>query len=168
MRRNLLFFIALAAGLSACASSPSIPSSQMAGVAPILSVERFLQAANTGDLDAMSRIFGTSSGSIADEMGNPLGCGFKRIGSWIGLGSRCLNRQEIELRMNAIALVLEHSDYRIRGEREVPGRRAPTTRVGVDLTQRASVVNDVPFLVVRASDGRWLVEGIGLETVMGR
>jgi hypothetical protein len=168
MRRTLFLAALLTLGVSACASSQNIPPTRMAGVAPMLSVERFLQAANTSDLEAMARIFGTSSGAIAEQTGNPFGCAFKRIGSWVGLGSRCVSRQQIELRMNAIALVLRHNDYRIRNERDVPGRRAPTTRVGVDLVQGSSTVTDVPFVVVRTSNGRWLVEEIGLERVTSR
>ncbi len=169
MRRSTrllpLLALSLTLGLQGCASSPAIPSSQMAGVAPMLSVERFLQAANTSDLDAMARIFGTSAGSMADRAGNPVGCAFRRMGSWIGLSATCVNRQDLELRMNAIALILRHNDYRIRGERDVPGRRAPTTRVGVDLVQGSTTHQDVPFVVVRTSNGRWLVEEIGLERI---
>lgn len=165
MRPALLLAVILSLGLTACATSTTVPANRMAGVAPMLSVERFLQAANTNDLDAMTRIFGTSSGAMADRLGGPLGCGFKRIGSWIGVSERCENRQNLELRMNAIALILRHNDYRIRGERDVPGRTSPTTRVGVDLVQGSTTHSDVPFVVVRTRDGRWLIEQIGLEQV---
>jgi hypothetical protein len=143
-------------------------SSGMSGVAPALSVERFLQAANSGDLQAMSRIFGTADGPIVDQTGSAFGCAFRRMGSWIGLGERCLSRQQMELRLNAIAMILRHDDYSIAREGEVPGRRHPTSRVGVDIRKGQQNIPDVPFLVVRAPDGRWLVEEIGLERITAR
>jgi len=100
---------------AACASSPDRPEGGLAAVAPMLSVERFLQAVNIGDLEAMSRLFGNQDGSIAERSGGSFSCAFKRMGSWIGLGSRCLDRTEIELRMNAIALIV-----RIASPRSVP------------------------------------------------
>jgi hypothetical protein len=138
----------------------------MAGIAPILSVERFLQAANTGDLESMARIFGTAEGSIADRTGGPLGCAFKRMGSWIGLGDGCLSWSEIELRMNAIAVILQHDDYRVQEESPVPGRQRPTTQVSVDIQRGGEQFADVPFTVVQSADGRWLVEEIGLGVMM--
>jgi hypothetical protein len=164
LRRFLFVAAFIPLGTVGCASTPSAPSSQMAGVAPMLSVERFLQAANTRDLDSMSRIFGTARGPIADESGSAVGCAFKRMGSWFGIGRRCLSWREIEIRMDAIAQILRHDDYRIRGESSVAGR-ANTTRVGVDLTRGDQQFNDVPFTVVQASQGRWFVEEIGLDRI---
>lgn len=129
----------------------------------MLSVERFLQASNTRDLDSMARIFGTANGPIADQTGSPVGCTFRRLGSWFGMGQRCLSWTEIEVRMDAIAQILRHDDYRIREESQVAGRRHPTTRIGVDLTRGSSRYDNVPFVVVQASGGRWLLEEIGLE-----
>jgi hypothetical protein len=164
VRRFLLVAAFLPLGIGGCASSPSAPSSQMAGLAPMLSVERFLQAASTRDLDSMARIFGTARGPIADETGSAVGCAFRRMGSWFGIGRRCLSWTEIQVRMDAIAQILRHDDYRIRGESSVAGR-ANTTRVGVDLTRGEQQYNDVPFTVVQASHGRWLVEQIGLDRI---
>jgi hypothetical protein len=137
----------------------------MAGPQPQLSVERFLQAANTRDLEAMARIFGTSRGPITDRAGSSVGCAFRRMGSWIGLSRRCLSWQQIEVRMNTIAYILRHDDYRMRSESTVAGRAHPTTRVGVDLVQGPERYQDVPFFVVRTSGGQWLVEEIGLERI---
>jgi len=160
--RTLLLgtFLLVASG---CASGPPLAQSRMAASQPMLSVERFLQAANTGDLEAMARIFGTSSGPIADQAGGTLPCAFRRMGSWIGLGSRCVSWIDIELRMDAIARLLRHDDYRVRSEASVAGRTRPTIRVGVDMARGASSIQDVPFVVVQASNGRWMVEEIGLE-----
>ncbi|MEX0935303.1 MAG: hypothetical protein WD013_00265, partial [Gemmatimonadota bacterium] len=159
MRRiGIWAFVLLLVGSSACASASGPRPEQMAAVAPMLSVERFLQAANVRDLEAMARIFGTAGGPIADRAGNSFGCAFKRMGSWIGLGDPCLSWSEIELRMNVIAMILEHDVYRVRGEANVPGRGRPTTRIGVDLERGNQRYPDIPFVVVQTGDGRWLVE----------
>lgn len=135
----------------------------MAAVAPMLSVERFLQATNARDLDSMARLFGTADGPAYDTGG--VGCAFRKIGSWLGMADRCVTRAEVELRMDAIARILRHEDYEIVSESSVAGRNHPTTRVGVDLTQSERRVRDVPFVVVRTNEGRWLIQEIGLERV---
>ena len=132
----------------------------------MLSVERFLQATNEGDLHSMAGLFGTADGPVIDT-GGAFGCAFKRIGSWIGLGDRCSNVQEVELWMDAIAQILHHEDYVIVSESSVPGRQHPTTRIGVNMRVRGRDVSDVPFLVVRTGKGSWLVEEIDLEKVTG-
>jgi hypothetical protein len=113
-------------------------------VAPVLSVERFLQAANAKDYQAMAALFGTPSGPIEGD------------------------RSDIELRMDAIARVLGHEDYRIASEAPVPGREVPTTRIGVDLTIAGEVIRDVAFRVVQNGGGRWLVQEIDLEAITNR
>lgn len=136
-----------------------------AAVGAQLSVERFLQAANQRDVEAMGRLFGTEGGS-AMETGSTFGCMFKKIGSWFG-GSPCVKRQEVEIRMDAIASVLQHRDYRIVNERRVAGRTAPTTEVTVNMTTMQGInVAAVPFEVVRTGEGRWLVQRVDLERVM--
>lgn len=137
-----------------------------AAVGAQLSVERFLQAANTRDLDAMGRLFGTESGSAMDT-GSTFGCFWKKIGSWFGGGS-CVKRQEVELRMDAIASVLQHDDYRVVREDRVAGRNSPSTRVLVNLTVEGEPIDAVPFVVVQTDAGRWLVQEIDLELVMAR
>lgn len=162
-RLPMLSALALLGIAAGCASGPPLSSTRMAGVAPMLSVERFLQAANTRDLEAMARIFGTADGPIADATGNGFSCAFKRIGSWIRIGDPCLSWSEIELRMDAIAAILRHDDYRVRSESSVAGRTRPTTRIGVDLVRAGNQYPDVGFFVVQTSDGRWLVEQAELE-----
>lgn len=136
-----------------------------AAVGAQLSVERFLQAANERDVQAMGRLFGTPEGS-AMETGSTFGCMFKKIGSWFG-GSPCVQREEVEIRMDAVASILQHRDYRITDERRVAGRTTPTTRIMVDMTTEHGVdVNAVPFEVVRSGEGRWLVQRVDLERVM--
>ena len=130
-----------------------------------LSVERFLSAANQRDVRAMGRLFGKSDGA-AMETGSTFGCAFKKIGSWFG-GTSCIQKQEVEIRMDAIASILEHEDYRITGESRVAGRTVPATRIMVDLTTSdGTAARDVPFVVVQTDDGRWLVEQVDLQAVM--
>ena len=88
-----------------CTTRPMTnPTGEMAGLMPVLSVERFLQAANARDFEAMRLLFGTHDGPIRGE------------------------RKEIELRMAAIAEILRHEDYRVMGDQREPGRDHPTSR----------------------------------------
>jgi hypothetical protein len=152
--------------LSACVTHTT-ESGPGAAIAPALSVETFLQAANQNDLRTMARVFGSQDGPVANT-GSSFGCAFKKLGSWIGLSDSCMSRQQVELWMNTIAMVIKHDDYRITGDATVPGRVAQTTRVDVSLTQGPREVQNVPFLVVRDGEGRWLVEEIGLERITSR
>jgi hypothetical protein len=143
-----------------------IVSGETAAVAPMLSVERFLQAANERDLYSMARLFGTADGPMSDT-GGTFGCAFKKLGSWFGIGERCLTIQEVEIRMDALAEVLTHEDYSVVSESSVPGRIHPTSRIGVNMRVDGRDVPDVPFVVVRTPEGRWLVEEIGLTKITG-
>ena len=125
---------------SAC-TTRAAPSPELAGMLPVLSVERFLQAANARDFEAMQQLFGTHDGPIR------------------------LERREMELRMSAIAEVLRHEDYKITGDQREPGREFPTTRVTVTLTKGGREIPDVPFLVVRTDRGGWLVEEVDLQKI---
>ena len=161
LRHLALLAIAL---LPAACTTQVIQGGGAAAVAPQLSVERFLQASNSRDLYAMGRLFGTQDGPMGDT-GSTFGCMFKKIGSWFG-GQSCRTRQEVEIQMSAISSILIHENYRIVREEMVAGRDAPTTRVLVDLTVRGQSVSAVPFVVVRAGEGRWLVQEVDLERVM--
>lgn len=155
--------LAVAVVSTAC-TTQVIQSPGVLAIAPQLSVERFLQAANSRDLHGMGRLFGTSSGPIMDT-GGTFGCMFKKIASWFG-GRSCMTRQQVELRMEAISSILQHENYRIVREEMVAGRDTPTTRVVVNLTIRGQAVNNIPFLVVQAGAGRWLVQEVDLQRVM--
>lgn len=161
MRRMWLLAGLLLGG--AC-TTQVITSGEMASVAPVLSVERFLQAANEADLHSMARLFGTADGPII-ETGGTISCGFKKLGSWFGISTRCETIQEVEIRMDAIAQIIRHQDYRVVSEANVPGRVNPTTRIGVDMQVDGRDITDVPFVVVRTDEGRWLVEEIGLTRI---
>lgn len=120
------------------------PVEGMEAVAPMLSVERFLQAVNARDFDAMASLFGTFDGPVR------------------------MDPVDLELQMSILAQVLRHEDYRIVSERRAPGRRHPTNRIGVNLTIGGRVIPDVAFHVVHSAEGRWLVESVDTEKVAGR
>jgi hypothetical protein len=135
-----------------------------AGFVAQLSVESFLQAANERDIGAMGRLFGTTDGPIY-ETGGTFGCAFKKIGSWLG-GTPCVKRSDVEIRLDAIAELLRHEDYKIEREQGVAGRLDEATRVFVNLLINGEWVMEVPFVVVRTSSGQWLVEEVDLARVM--
>ena len=145
MRRVLLFSLAMLL-ISGCSTS-RVSRGAVTAVAPQLSVERFLQAANSRDLESMARLFGTKGGPISDT-GSSFGCFWKRLGTLFG-GDSCLKWQDVELRMDAIAGILRHEDYRLSSEASVAGRDTETTRLGVNLTINGRVIRNVGFTVVR-------------------
>ncbi len=161
-RRFLL--LALAAAVAGCTTRMS--QGPGAGLVAQLSLERFLQAANARDLEAMGRLFGTENGAAWDT-GNTFSCMFQKIGSWFG-SSPCVKKDDVEIRMDAISQVLRHEDYRIVREEPVAGRSSQARTIYVDLTVAGRQVTGVPFLLVRTGGGQWLVEEIDLERVMAR
>ena len=147
-------------------SSRIISNSSVSAVAPALTVERFLQAANERDLTSMSRIFGSHDGPIGDT-GGSFGCFWKKIGSVFG-GSSCRKWTEVELQMDLIAAILAHEDYQVVSERTVPGRERQTSRLGLDMSfADGRTVRDVGFVVILASNGQWLIEVIDVGKITG-
>ena len=132
---------------------------------PQLSVERFLQAANARDLEAMGRIFGTEEGAVLETTGSTATCALRRVGAWVRASERCLTREDVELRMDAIAHILRHDRFLITSESMVAGRRHPTTRVTVELERGSRSFADVPFVAVRDPRGNWMIEEVGLERI---
>lgn len=116
---------------------------EVAILAPVLAVERFLQAVNAEDFETMAGLFGTAEGPFEGE------------------------RTDVELQMSIIAQILRHQDYEIASDRREPGRVHPTRRIGVDLTIGGRVIPDVSFLVVQTASGNWMVEEMDLEKVTG-
>lgn len=165
VRRSRVAGVLLALAAAGCTTTVYQSPAPAAAVAPQLTVERFLQAANARDVDALSRLFGTVDGPMGDT-GSTFGCFFKKIGSWFG-GTACRSRSDVEIQLDAIARVLQHQDYRIDREESVAGRPNPTRRVFVDLRQGNRTIQDLAFEVVRTGDGRWLVERVPLDRVMG-
>ena len=141
-RAALALCLLLVVGCTTTRTAPRQASREVVGLGAVLSVERFLQAANAKDFTAMQSLFGSYDGPIQG------------------------NRQELELRMAAIAEVLRHEDYQIVSEEREPGREHPTQRVTVTLTKGGKPIPGVPFLVVQTESGGWLVEQVDLEHVM--
>lgn len=162
MKRALLLSLA-ALLVSGCASS-RVRTNPASAFAPPLVVERFLQAVNTRDLVTMSRLFGTKSGPIGDT-GSSFGCFWKKISVIVG-GHSCVQWRDVELRMDVIAEILRHEDYRITSERRIAGRDVETIRLGVTLEIRGrSRVPDVGFFLVPVGGTRWLLQEIELVKI---
>lgn len=129
--------------LSACAGAP--PQQQggaVAGLAPTMTIERFLRAANQNDLDTMASLFGTRDGPI----------------------TRTWSRREVDDRMFLFASLLRHTDYTITNEQIVPGRRDEATLFNVQLVLQQGTV-EVPFTMVISRNNQWLIEEIGIERI---
>jgi hypothetical protein len=114
-------------------------------LAPLLSVERFLRAANMNDIEQMGRLFGTVDGPIL----------------------RLYPRAEVEQRMFLLASILRHQDFNVAGEEIVPGRigSAVLIRMELHFTDRTALV---PFTVVRSRRDGWLVEGFDPAPITGQ
>jgi hypothetical protein len=116
-----------------------------AEVSASLVVDQFLRAANSNDLDTMARLFGNRNGPVANDE----------------------NRQELDRRLFAIASVLRHDSYTIKGSQIVPGRRNEATQINVLMKFGAQEI-EVPWVLVYSKDGTWLVESIDLEKITSR
>ncbi len=136
----------LALLLGACASSPPRPLASGSGaprVEPSLALERFLRAVNARDLQTMAQLFGTEDGSITRQEPAP----------------------DVERRMFALARLLRHSDYHVKGQQIVPGRLGGAVQLLVELDLADRPVT-VPFTLVRTGAGDWLVEEIDIDPIL--
>jgi hypothetical protein len=140
--RFQVLLLGMALALSACASGGTQQGGGTFGLAPTMTIERFLRAANQNDLDTMAGLFGTRDGPV----------------------SRNWSRREIDDRMFLFASLLRHSDYTISGEQIVPGRREEATLYNVRLVLEQGPVQ-VPFTMVRTRTDQWLIEEIGIERI---
>jgi hypothetical protein len=139
--------------LAACASKV-VPARQSgpgtasddASVATALVIDQFLRAANANDLDTLARLFGTASGPI----------------------TRSTPKRNVDDRMFALALILRHESYRIKGSQIVPGRREEATQVLVDMTFSDRRTVEVPFTLVWSKDRTWLIEIFPTDKITGR
>jgi hypothetical protein len=144
--KRLFIWIFLIASTGACTTSRQVMTQSQLQVAPALTVERFLQAANQWDLVTMSRLFGTDDGPVAE--------------TWA--------RDVVELRMDVLANILQHVDYRIVSERSVPGATSTSTRIGVDMALAGgATAGDVGFILVLESAERWLVNVVETVKITG-
>lgn len=140
MRRAWITAVSCTALAAGCVSQTVSRQESAPGpdaVAPSLVVERFLQAVNARDVTTLGRLFGTRDGPIAARD----------------------DRTEVERRMFTLASLLEHDDYTILGDQVVPGRAGEALDIMTTLQQGGRTVA-VPFTLVRARDGQWLVERI--------
>jgi hypothetical protein len=140
MRRALTAVVSSALLGAGCVSQTVSRQERAPGpdaVAPTLVVERFLQAVNARDVTTLGRLFGTREGPIAGRD----------------------DRTQVEQRMFTLASLLEHDDYTILGDQAVPGRGGEALDIMTTL-HRGERRIPVPFTLVRANDGQWLVEKI--------
>lgn len=143
MKRMLTLMLATVV-LTACVKEQVVSGSPSASnLGPSLVVEQFMRALNSEpkDLAAMGRLFGTKDGPIGERD----------------------QRSQVEQRMFAIGAILQHDDYEIVREQQVPGRTAEATQlqVRVKAGERSS---NVPFTLVRYKNG-WLIEQIGIDVI---
>lgn len=124
-------------------------SGSVPGVAPVPAsspaevVERFMRMVAAKDYMGMGRLFGNAEGPVANR--EP--------------------QQRVERWMYAIGEVLTHDRFTISGVgQSIPGRGPEVAQLTVRLT-RGGTTRDVPFVVVRASAGGYLVEQVDLQAV---
>lgn len=147
-QRSLSVYAGLVLGvallLAGCARQSAPPPLRplAGGVAPVLTVERFLNAVNSSDLDTMARLFGTRDGSVLNR--EP--------------------RSVVETWMYALASVLRHDNYLLEGEGIVPGRLGEAVELLVRMDVESRQVT-VPFIVVQTRKDGWLIEQIGIERI---
>jgi hypothetical protein len=111
--------------------------------APIEVVERFMRLIAAKDYLGMGRLFGTAEGPITNR--DP--------------------QQQVERRMYAIATILANDRFVINGTGQaIPGRGPEVAQLTVRITQGRET-RDVPFVVVRAGTGGYLVEQVDLQAV---
>lgn len=143
-RRIRSLSIVLLAVLAACGGTATAASAPMAGPAPAQGpaevIERFMRLAASRSYLQMGQLFGTVEGPITAR--DP--------------------EAQVERRMYAIANILQNERFMIRGQQAIPGRGAEAAQLTVQITQQGHP-KEVPFVVVRAGNGGWLVEQIALE-----
>ena len=149
VRRLSIVFMLAVAGVGGCRRQVVV-SSPPAGQVPAVSgasggatareaSEKFLGAAKVGDLDAMSLVWGTSSGPVRNTM----------------------SRQEWEMREVVFMRCLRHDSWRILSETSaVGGERLMMVEIKwKDLTRSTS------FYAVQAQDQRWYVRQFDMTTL---
>lgn len=134
--------------VTACASAPRSPGAGgapptgggMTGAAsPRLAVEQFLSAAHSGDLQAMSVVFGTSNGPARDNI------------PW----------SELEKRQIILQCFFDADSYRILSEAAgSDGHRI----VRAELT-KGRVVRQPNFFVIQGPGRRWYVDNMEIAVV---
>jgi hypothetical protein len=143
MKRAFTLMLAMVV-VTACVKEQVVSGARSAAnLGPSLVVEQFMRALNSEPKDAvtMARLFGTKEGPV---------------------GARDPKNQ-VEQRMFAIAAILQHDDYEVVREVQVPGRTAEATQLIVRV-KRGERISNVPFTLVRYKEG-WLIEQIGIDVI---
>lgn len=138
----VLLVSAACGGSGGRAAGGPAPAGVGAAMAPAAAVEQFMGFAAQQKYTEMGYVFGTASGPLAEQQAP----------------------DRVVRRMQAISTVLRHDSYSMAGVVPVPGR-ANARQVTVQMRQGGRTVT-VPFTVVQAPGGRWLVEVVDLEAAM--
>src|SRR5438132_7761201 len=107
--------------------------------APRLAVETFLDAAHTGDLQAMSAMFGTDKGPARDN----------------------IDRNELEKREIILQCFFNADKHRFISD--VPGQNGHRV-IKMELT-KGNLVRQPNFFVVRGPENRWYVDNMEIAVV---
>ena len=140
-------------GLAACASSPArttspapqpavAPTGSATGAADARSaVLAFLDAAKSGDLQALSAVWGSSAGSVRDAGTIP--------------------REEMEKRELVMLCYLGHDSHQIVGDAPA----ANNERVVSAALRRGALTRTANFYAVAGPGGRWYVRQFDMEAL---
>lgn len=121
----------------ACHAAPRGGVVQPGAPTPAVAIERFLGAAQSQDLQALSMIWGTTKGPARDVV----------------------DQSQIERRELIMICYLNHDSYRVKSEGLAPeGRRA----FSVEL-QRGPIARTSTFTIVKGPAERFYVEQVALE-----
>jgi len=123
--------------LAACHSAPRGAVIQPGAPTPAVAIERFLGAAKSQDLQALSMIWGTEKGPARDVV----------------------DKSQIEKRELIMMCYLNHDTYRVKSEGLAPeGKRV----FNVEL-QRGQMARTTAFTTVQGPASRYYVESVALE-----
>lgn len=138
--------LVLALATAACGGGPrpavGAAPSAAAAMQPSAAVEQFLGFAAQSRYVEMGHLFGTERGPLAEQQAP----------------------ERVARRMEALANVLRHDSFALTGVVPVSGRPG-ARQVTVQLRQGRRTV-EVPFVVVQAPGGRWLVEQVDVNAAM--
>lgn len=139
MRKIFALLLVLGACSSGARSAVTGSGNQLTGsAAPRLAVEQFLNAVKAQDIQAMSNIFGTSSGPARDN----------------------IDRVELEKRMLIMQCFFNHDKFRITGESNQGSKRV----FQFELTRGTRSRNTSALTVLGPSE-RWYIESLDIAAV---
>lgn len=128
--------------LTGCGGSPPPANVTPAPLRPDATVEMFLAASDSNDLDRMASLWGDEDGP-------------SNVSNKIAL-------EERTQRLQIIQRLLRHEQRRlVLGDTALPGRSVVTAHL-TQGTRRFTV----PFTCIRMRSGGWLIREIGLEAAM--